>query len=72
MVPEEPITKLDFEEDKKMIDICAIGPLRITSALYNAKRLKGRKSGYDHISRRFNQLERCSKSYRYGLRTPHE
>lgn len=35
----EPVEKLDslnFEEELKMIDICAVGPLRITSGLFNA------------------------------------
>jgi len=39
----EPVEKLDslnFKEELKMIDICAVGPLRITSALYNAGLLK--------------------------------
>mmetsp|Transcript_3230 Transcript_3230/g.3519 ORF Transcript_3230/g.3519 Transcript_3230/m.3519 type:complete len:314 (+) Transcript_3230:44-985(+) len=34
--PVETIDTLNFEEEKKMIDICAIGPLRITSALVKA------------------------------------
>lgn len=33
--PVETMSTLNFEEEIKMIDICAIGPLRITSALYN-------------------------------------
>ena len=37
--PVETIEKLNFEEEMKMIDICAVGPLRITSALVNAGRL---------------------------------
>lgn len=37
--PVETIDSLNFEEEKKMIDICALGPLRITSALFNAGRL---------------------------------
>ena len=42
--PVEKIDSLNFEEELKMIDICAIGPLRITSALFNAGRLaKGAK-----------------------------
>lgn len=35
----EPVEKLDslnFKEELKMIDICAIGPLRVTSGLFNA------------------------------------
>lgn len=35
----EPVEKLDslnFAEELKMIDICAVGPLRVTSALVNA------------------------------------
>ena len=34
--PTETISTLNFAEEIKMIDICAIGPLRITSALFNA------------------------------------
>lgn len=34
--PLETISSLNFEEELKMIDICALGPLRITSALFNA------------------------------------
>lgn len=32
----ETIQSLNFKEEWKMIDICALGPLRITSALFNA------------------------------------
>jgi short-subunit dehydrogenase len=34
--PVETIKSLNFDEEIKMIDICAIGPLRITSGLFNA------------------------------------
>jgi short-subunit dehydrogenase len=34
--PVEKIDSLNFEEEMKMIDICALGPLRITSGLFNA------------------------------------
>ena len=34
--PLETLSSLNFEEELKMIDICAIGPLRITAALVNA------------------------------------
>ena len=34
--PEEKIDSLNFEEEMKMIDICALGVLRITSAAVNA------------------------------------
>jgi len=37
--PVETIETLNFEEEKKMIDICAIGPLRISSALINGNKL---------------------------------
>lgn len=40
MVPVETIKTLNFEEEKSMIDICALGPLRITSVLYKAGLLK--------------------------------
>lgn len=41
----EPVEKiegnaLNFAEEMKMIDICAVGPLRVTNALYNANLLK--------------------------------
>ncbi|MDC3321313.1 SDR family NAD(P)-dependent oxidoreductase [bacterium] len=35
----ETIDKLVFDEEIKMIDICALGPLRVTSALFNAKKI---------------------------------
>ena len=34
--PVEKIDSLNFKEEMKMIDICAVGPLRISSALFNA------------------------------------
>lgn len=34
--PVEKIDSLNFEEQLKMIDICACGPLRVSSGLYNA------------------------------------
>lgn len=34
--PVEKIDSLNFEEEMKMIDICALGVLRITSAAVNA------------------------------------
>eukprot|EP01031_Cornospumella_fuschlensis_P026468 gene26468-31988_t len=34
--PVETLSTLNFEEEMKMIDICALGPLRITSGLFNA------------------------------------
>lgn len=34
--PVETLSSLNFEEELKMIDICAVGPLRITAALVNA------------------------------------
>ena len=40
MVEPETVDKLNFQEQMKMIDICALGPLRISSALYNAGRIK--------------------------------
>ena len=42
--PVEKIDTLNFDEEMKMIDICAVGPLRISSALFNAGLLpKGSK-----------------------------
>ena len=38
--PIETLNSLNFEEEMKMIDICALGPLRISSALYNNGFLK--------------------------------
>jgi len=40
MVPVETIKSLNFKEELSMIDICAVGPLRVTSALYNAGLIK--------------------------------
>lgn len=34
--PVERLDSLNFEEEIKMIDICAVGPLRITAGLQNA------------------------------------
>jgi len=34
--PVEEIDSLNFPEELKMIDICALGPLRVSSAFYNA------------------------------------
>jgi len=34
--PVEKIDSLAFDEELKMIDICAVGPLRVTSGLFNA------------------------------------
>merc|ERR1712151_798174 len=39
MVPIETIENCDFAEQMKMIDICAVGMLRVTSALVKAKLL---------------------------------
>jgi len=38
--PEETLQNMNFEEQMKMIDICALGPLRISSVLYNGGKLK--------------------------------
>lgn len=38
--PVETLKSVNFEEDLKMIDICAVGPLRITAALYSGNCLK--------------------------------
>jgi len=40
--PQEKVLdkSLNFGEQLKQIDICALGPLRVTSALYNANKLK--------------------------------
>lgn len=44
-IPESIINKkLDFKEEVKMIDICAVGPLRVTAGLFQADMLpKGSK-----------------------------
>ena len=38
--PEEKIDSLNFKEELKMIDICALGPLRVSANLYNNGLLK--------------------------------
>jgi len=38
--PLETIETMNFEEELKMIDICAVGPLRVSSALWNAGKIK--------------------------------
>lgn len=35
MVNEEKIDSLDFAEELKMINICALGPMRVSSSLVN-------------------------------------
>jgi len=37
--PEETLDSLNYEEELKMIDICAVGPLRVTAALRSAGKL---------------------------------
>lgn len=34
--PQEKLTSLNMQEELKMIDICALGPLRVTAAIKNA------------------------------------
>merc|ERR1719378_866537 len=38
--PVETLDSLNFEEEKKMLDICALGPLRVTAALRTAGKLR--------------------------------
>ena len=38
--PQEKLDCLNFDEELKMIDICSLGPLRVSAALYNAQLLK--------------------------------
>lgn len=38
--PLETIDSMNFEEQMKQIDICAVGPLRVTGAVFNAGLLK--------------------------------
>jgi len=38
--PLETLDTLNFEEELKMIDICAVGPLRVSAALVNAGKVK--------------------------------
>ena len=38
--PVEKIDSMNFEEQMKMIDICAVGPLRVSAALRNAGKIK--------------------------------
>lgn len=38
--PPETLQNLNFAEELRMIDICALGPLRVTAALHNAGRIK--------------------------------
>ena len=40
MREEETLTNLDFGEEMKMIDICALGPLRVSASLINANLMK--------------------------------
>lgn len=34
--PVETLETMNFEEELKMLDICAVGPLRVSAALVNA------------------------------------
>jgi len=36
----DPANPLNFEEELKQIDVCALGPLRVSSALFNAGKIK--------------------------------
>ncbi len=47
--PVEKINTLQFSEEIKMIDICAVGVLRITSAIYNAGLLQQNSKVRFHI-----------------------
>jgi NAD(P)-dependent dehydrogenase (short-subunit alcohol dehydrogenase family) len=38
--PEETLTSLNFEEEMKMINICAVGPLRVSAAIVNGGLMK--------------------------------
>lgn len=38
--PLETITSMNFDEELKMIDICAVGPLRVSSTMFNAGKIK--------------------------------
>jgi len=38
--PEEKIDSINYKEDWKMIDICALGPLRVTTSVVNAGLMK--------------------------------
>lgn len=38
--PLETITSMNFDEELKMIDICAVGPLRVSSLMFNAGKIK--------------------------------
>eukprot|EP00656_Telonema_subtile_P006573 TRINITY_DN13040_c0_g1_i2.p1 TRINITY_DN13040_c0_g1~~TRINITY_DN13040_c0_g1_i2.p1 ORF type:complete len:315 (-),score=102.11 TRINITY_DN13040_c0_g1_i2:253-1197(-) len=35
----DPANPLNFEEELKQIDVCALGPLRVSNAIFNAKKL---------------------------------
>jgi len=36
----DPSNPLNFEEELKQIDVCAVGPLRVSNALYNSGKIK--------------------------------
>ena len=38
---EETLQNMNFDEQLKQIDICAVGPLRVSSALVNAGKVRG-------------------------------
>jgi len=72
MVDPETIegNKCDFSEELKMIDICAVGPLRVTSALFNGKKLsKGAKIAMitsQGGSITWRAVQNCGGPYDYG------
>ena len=47
-----------FDEEMKMIDICAVGPLRVTTALYPEGKIAGIGCGHGDASGRFGDVAR--------------
>ena len=64
--PVEKIDSLNFKEELKMIDICALGPLRVTAALYNGGLLEPGQSKVVMITSQVSMLE-CEEDCEFNL-----
>merc|ERR1712071_641446 len=66
----EKLSNMNFAEQIKTIDICAIGPLRVTTAIYNANLLKPNSSSIIMITSQGGSIEwrpvQCADGGDYG------
>lgn len=63
--PFEPLSDLKFDEESKMIEICAIGMLRVTAALWNGGKIK--RGG--KVIMITSQVRSCAPQSAYGVRS---